>query len=569
MTHFKHNFFCIAVLIWAAMPLFAAKQKIAQQQVVRAQFEDLNYILDEKFHTAIVDVSPKQEGEIDIPEIIPINDEDYTVIGIGDKAFKGSKNLESISLPPSIKSVYRSAFEGTAFFKDTLNWNKGALYIDSILIAVDPDSCKTKYYIQPGTTVIAVGALIDCKTVTQVWIPESVEEIAAETFKNHKNLRKFHIGRGVKRIGKDAFYGTAAWDNEGNWKKGVLYIDTCIIAANAAIKPNCVIKPESRLIAAGAFLNNPTLRTINLPSRIKEIPDEAFCGCPDLKTITMPAHVSRIGRLAFADCQSIKSFAFPAELKEIGLQAFSGCIALQEIRLPKGVREIPDGTFFRCLALGRISQWPEQLKEIGTGAFRDCSQLLEVKKLPKTLKKIGDGCFAGCSSLQEVVMPDSLISVSAHLFDGCINLRECKLPEGVYDIDNYAFRGCLKLESFHMPDYLFRIGEYAFLGCSDLRYFRISDYTQVIETGAFMGCTGIEKLDLPLRTKNVEKQVFSGCKLLREINFHSDLKSIEEAAFEGCTLLKKVFVPEGTEIHPNAFGKDNKQTQINFVEVKK
>ena len=561
-----HILLSIATL-WVAMPIFAAKQ--AQQPIVRANFEDIVYIIDEKAKTAIVDVSPKQGGDIDIPEVIPVNDVDYTVIGIGDKAFKGWKNLESVSLPPTIKTVYRSAFEGTAFFKDTLNWNHGELYIDSILIAVCPDSCKTKYKIRPGTTVIAVGALIDCKTVTQIWIPKSVEEIAPYTFKNHKNLRKFHIGSGVKRIGKEAFMGTAAWENEGNWKKGILYIDTCIIAANAAVKPNCVIKPESRLIAEGAFLNNPTLYSINIPARIREIPDEAFCGCSELGKITMPAHITRIGKLAFADCQSLKYFSFPAELKEIGMQAFSGCIALQSVKLPDGIKELPDGVFYRCLALGTISHWPNAIREIGTGAFRDCSHLLELKQLPITLKKIGKGCFSGCTSLQEVTLPDSLISIPAHCFDGCMNLQNCKISDAVYDIDNHAFRGCIKLESFKMPTFLFRMGEFAFMGCSDLKYFRLSDYTQVIEKGAFMGCTNIEKIDIPLRTQTIESQVFSGCKLLREVNFHSDLKLIEQAAFENCTLLKKVFLPEGAEVHPNAFGKDNKLTKINFVEVKK
>lgn len=555
-----------ALAAWA-MPALAAKP--AQQPVVRAHYEDLNYIIDEKAHTAIVDVSPRQDGDIDIPEIIPVNDVDYTVIGIGDKAFKGWKNLESVSLPPTIRTVYRSAFEGTAFFKDTLNWNHGELYIDSVLIAVCPDSVKTKYKIRPGTTVIAVGALIDCKTLTQIWIPQSVEEIAPCTFKNHKNLRKFHIGSGVKRIGKEAFMGTAAWNNEGNWKKGVLYIDTCIIASNGAVKPNCVIKPESRLIAAGAFLNNPAIESITIPNRIQEIPDEAFCGCSELYKITLPSHIKRIGKLAFADCQALKYFSFPAELKEIGMQAFSGCIALKHINLPDGIKELPDGVFYRCLSLGSVSHWPKNIREIGIGAFRDCSQLLEIKDLPISLKKIGMGCFAGCSSLQEVKLPDSLIVIPDHAFDGCMSLVNCKISDGVYAIDDYAFRGCIKLESFKMPTFLFRMGEYAFMGCSDLRYFRLSDYTQVIEKGAFMGCTSIEKLDIPLRTRTIESLVFSGCKLLTEVGFHSDIKLIEEAAFENCTLLKKVLLPEGTEVHPNAFGKDNKQTTIKFVEVKK
>lgn len=557
---------CIAAFFGVAMPILAAKQP--QQQVVRAHYEDLTYIINEKQHTAVVDVN-KVDGVLDIPEIIIVNDSDYTVVGIADKAFKGCKNLESITLPQTIKQVYRSAFEGTAFYKDTLNWNHGELYIDSVLISVCPDSCKTKYHVRPGTTVIAVGALMDCKTVTQVWIPGSVEEIAAETFRNHKHLRKFHIGEGVKRIGKNAFLGTAAWENEGNWKKGVFYIDTCIIAANEAIKPNVVIKPESRLIAEGAFAGNKTLRSITIPQRITEIPDETFCGCPDLKSVTIPAHVKRIGRLAFADCQSIKKITLPAELKELGKQAFSGCIALQEISFPKGLKEIEDGTFYRCLSLGKVNVWPEQLREIGVGAFRECSQLLEVKKLPAKVKHLGKGCFAGCESLQEAVLPDSLAEISAHLFDGCRSLASVKVPIGVYSVDDYAFRGCIKLDDLKLPDMLFRIGEYAFANCTDLAHFRLSDYIHVIEEGAFYGCTNIEKLDIPLKTKTIEKKVFMGCKLLREVNFHSDTQSIAESAFENCNYLKKVFLPEGTEVHPNAFGKGNKTIQINFVPVKK
>ena len=78
-----------------------------------AQYQDIHYTVDENRLTAEVGPNPRAAGEVFIPETIIVGQNTYTVIAVGDKAFKGCKNLTAIVLPKTIERVYRSAFDGT------------------------------------------------------------------------------------------------------------------------------------------------------------------------------------------------------------------------------------------------------------------------------------------------------------------------------------------------------------------------------------------------------------------------------------------------------------------------
>ena len=102
-----------------------------------AQYQDINYSIEDNHLTAEVTLNPRAEGEILIPEPIVVGQHTYTVTAVGDKAFKGCKNLTAIVLPKTIERVYRSAFDGTGIMLDKTKWADGCLWIDSILIATD------------------------------------------------------------------------------------------------------------------------------------------------------------------------------------------------------------------------------------------------------------------------------------------------------------------------------------------------------------------------------------------------------------------------------------------------
>ena len=126
-------------------------------QAQDAQFQDIHYTVDENHLTAEVALNPKVSGELFIPQTIVVGQNTYTVIAVGDKAFKGCKNLTAIVLPPSIERVYRSAFEGTGIMLKKENWTDGCLWIDSILIATDK-TIKPRFVVPEGTRLIAAGA---------------------------------------------------------------------------------------------------------------------------------------------------------------------------------------------------------------------------------------------------------------------------------------------------------------------------------------------------------------------------------------------------------------------------
>ena len=156
-----------------------------------AQYQDIHYTVDEDHLTAEVGLNPRAAGELFIPETIVVGQNTYTVIAVGDKAFKGCKNLTAIVLPKTIDRVYRSAFDGTGIMLNKANWAEGCLWIDSILIATDK-SIKPRFAVPEGTRLIAAGAFQGNKTVVRVdpafFRPAEVELLLGDPAKAERVL---------------------------------------------------------------------------------------------------------------------------------------------------------------------------------------------------------------------------------------------------------------------------------------------------------------------------------------------------------------------------------------------
>ena len=253
-----------------------------------AQYQDIHYTLDENHLTAEVALNPKASGELFIPETIVAGQHTYTVIAIGDKAFKGCKNLTAIVLPKTLQRVYRSAFDGTGIMLNKENWNEGCLWIDSILIATNK-TVKPRFVVPENTRFIAAGAFQGNKTIQRVELPSTLMRIDHETFRDCKNLQKVVIPERVSSIGEEAFTGSGIYLNEKKWKKGILLIDGCIVATNNELPANYIFKSKTpiRLIAERAFANRKNLKSVTIPNTITAIPTAAFYQCENLTNVTI------------------------------------------------------------------------------------------------------------------------------------------------------------------------------------------------------------------------------------------------------------------------------------------
>ena len=98
----------------------------------------------------------KYAGEIVIPESIVVNEENYTVKGIQERAFSDCYSLTSVTIPSSVTSIGVHAFS----------------YCHSLTSVTIPSS----------VTSIGVKAFENCDDLTSVTIPNSVTSIGSSAF---------------------------------------------------------------------------------------------------------------------------------------------------------------------------------------------------------------------------------------------------------------------------------------------------------------------------------------------------------------------------------------------------
>ena len=193
--------------------------------------------------------------------------------GIGWGAFEDCTGLKSITIPDSVTSIGMSAFSGC--------------------------SGLTSVTIPAGVTNIDWYVFKGCTGLKSITILDGVTSIDGGAFENCTGLKSITIPDSVTNIRKDAFYNTAYYNNNRNWKNGVLYIGNHLIEAKTSVFGAYKIKDGTKTIA-----------------------EEAFSGCTRLKSITIPDSVIGVGEGAFIDCTSLTNVTIPASVTYIGYGAF-------------------------------------------------------------------------------------------------------------------------------------------------------------------------------------------------------------------------------------------------------
>ncbi len=123
---------------------------------------------------------------------------------IGAYSFYGCKNIKEIIIPDSVEYIGENAFYNTDYYKNEENWENDILYINNHLIKAKDtlsDSCEIK----EGTLTVANFAFSFCEELKSVSIPESVIAIGYNAFSYCKNLQSVTFPESVTYIGAEAF----------------------------------------------------------------------------------------------------------------------------------------------------------------------------------------------------------------------------------------------------------------------------------------------------------------------------------------------------------------------------
>ena len=159
-------------------------------------------------------------------------------------------------------------------------------------------------------------------------LPQSVETIGAQAFKDVRELCDFTIPQSLTSIGKGAFFG-------------------CTFIENVSI-PNGVTTLSDEV-----FKGCSSLQSVSFSDGVTSIGISAFEGCTQLKDVSFPSTLTSIENSAFNGC-AIEKLTLPPALKTIGNMAFSGCNNLTELHIPSAVENIGDQAFSGCSLLNDI-----------------------------------------------------------------------------------------------------------------------------------------------------------------------------------------------------------------------
>lgn len=134
------------------------------------------------------------------------------------------------------------------------------------------------------------------------------------------------------------------------------YVDTLIVGGKSkSFKPRSVydgFMRVTRLVmregiesvfgdSDGSSSMMAKLKSVDLPTTVKEIGYQAFCGCKDLKEIRLSDNIESIGEMAFygTEILSFDSLIIPSKLKELYFNSFP-MHRIKYIKIPIGVEKI-------------------------------------------------------------------------------------------------------------------------------------------------------------------------------------------------------------------------------------
>lgn len=200
--------------------------------------------------------------------------------------------------------------------------------------------------------------------------------------------------------------------------------------------------------------------------------------------------------------------------------------------------------------------FPETLVSLGDKSVYGNVNLTNIV-LPDSVTYLGDECFYACKNLNQINTVN-VIKVGERCFKGCKNLTEIRLPN-VETIGSHCFEGCDSLINVQISVNVNELPEYCFNGCQTLFSIAFSNTTNQqiiylnnivipnnitkISEGCFSKCKLLVDVTLPNNLSVLYNETFRDCVNLTNITIPNTITLIKEECFKNCISLSKIEIP--------------------------
>lgn len=397
------------------------------------------YTIDTENHTATAKANTAvSSSELEIVSFVVKDGTIYNVTSIPDGTYSTSaflsNTMTNITLPNSLKYIGVYAFYKCASLK--------SIQIPSSVETIANYAfynCTTleNLGLTNGLKTLGQNAFYYCKALKSVKLPNSLTNIPAAAFSMCSSLTSVYIGNGVETIKCDA--------NNGTPFRGANSLESVVVSSGNATfhsQNNCIIKTATKELVMGCALS-----VIPSDGSVTTIADSSFAYVSGLKSIIIPSQIKQIASSAFRDCTALTSITFNEGLLSIGSMGFYNC-GFSSISLPLSLTTLES----QCFDNSNLNSIyiPKNVSSIGSFLLNRCSNLYQIEVdannqtydsgngsnciIEKATRKLIAGCV-------DTVLSDSsnVKIIGSNAFGDGQSPMEITIPATVEEIEDHAF----------------------------------------------------------------------------------------------------------------------------------
>lgn len=418
----------------------------------------------------------------------------------------------------------------------------GEIYtIDGVRYKVDEDETVTvlgqangmpekvellSYLGKYPVTKTSISAFDYNKNLKEIIIPETVTSING-FFRT--GLEKIQIKGEYVSVNISVFAYSPFFENEDNWKDGLLIVGSCLIKSKA--EGVVILDEEITSVAADSFGYTGKADTIKIYNE--------NCFIPSV-TGVFPIDAKLCGKEGSTLQQYVEKFT--SQRFE-----FENLCLCDDTQLIEETPTLCDGTL--GYAEGR---WCEKCQVWQSGHRKNET----VRHFDKNSDKICDNCK---TSLDKKTVDSGIVGDNAFWFlddNGTLticgtgdvysysasdnepwyryknDIKAVVAVDGICRLHGISFENYENLETVDMPDSILSMPS-SFENCVSLRDIDFFASFSAIPSHCFAGCEALESIYIPKNIIKIGTSAFRNCKNLKSINFETGYLDLESDAFYG------------------------------------
>lgn len=406
------------------------------------------------------------------------------VTSVSYEAFALCKNLNSVTIPSTVKTIGIRSFYGTKISKITVPSKTKTIGQGAF------GSCKSlKTIVMPGDFKLKLEEDTDDK----LWYVAS-DQSAVDTITFNTKLKLANVSylsaNNLVVAKNDPSYQSiegVIYTKDG---KGIVRVPQK--RTELKIKEGCTefnmqsVLYNSTDSEGDEFNNCSKLKKIVIPSSVKSINKTKY------KTDRADAcdmHVDTI-EIAPKDFDANSLYALGSSLgKNITIESLMKLLP-DQITYKDHMYITKDHGLLKYDGKDANVEIPEEITWIAPEAFYRNETLKNVK-LPSKITTIEENTFYGCSELEAVIIPDQVTMIGKSAFDECTVLKSVTFGKSLKVIKDHAFAS-VNIRNFTIPSGIQKIETGAFAGINQIGTVTFEGSTKYVAADAFMNSTGIK-----------------------------------------------------------------------------